>query len=241
MCAIFGFVANRRGRLRIDVLRTIVAANIGRGPHAFGFAWIDSRGILRSYKQSGRLTDALGVLAMTRDARMLVGHLRWATHGSPDQNINNHPHPCDGGWLVHNGIVHNYRALSLRGGVHTVSECDSEVIAQLIETGEGSRLARSVSAARAVDGNQATLALWPRPATLIAVRRGNPLHISRTDGGIYLATDGTGLPGKVVPMQDNRAARFVLRDGEPVITAARVPAPQIRREVLWGSSLYCGG
>ena len=43
-----------------------------------------------------------------RGATIVVGHCRWATHGAPADNRNNHPHPAGRGWLVHNGVVHNH-------------------------------------------------------------------------------------------------------------------------------------
>ena len=105
MCGVFGFVSRNQGRVDLQVLRRVAQATERRGPHAFGFAWIDRRGRLKCYKQTGRVGDHLGLLGMAADARMLIGHCRFATQGSPADNINNHPHPADGGWLVHNGQV----------------------------------------------------------------------------------------------------------------------------------------
>src|SRR5689334_17088742 len=131
MCAIFGFISRGKSTVSLESLARIVRGNVNRGPHAFGFAWITGDGRLHSFKQSGRLTDHLGVLNMTRGARMLIGHLRYATHGDPAANINNQPHPADGGWLVHNGVIRNYESLVTRHHLWTNSECDSEVLGLL--------------------------------------------------------------------------------------------------------------
>ena len=40
-------------------------------------------------------------------AAVVVGHCRYATHGSPRDNRNNHPHPAGSGQLMHNGVVHS--------------------------------------------------------------------------------------------------------------------------------------
>jgi glucosamine 6-phosphate synthetase-like amidotransferase/phosphosugar isomerase protein len=197
MCAIFGYLAKKGKRVGVADLARIAAANVGRGPHAFGFAWVTADGRLRCYKQAGRVTDYIGLLAMARDAVALVGHLRYATHGSPGNNLNNHPHPCDGGWLVHNGVVGNYESLLTRRKLNPVSECDSEAIAQLVEVEEGKLAPRVGAALEECDGAHAVLGLWARPVKLIAGRAGNPLHQSFGEEGHYFATMANGLPGNV--------------------------------------------
>ena len=88
---------------------------MARGPHAFGFAWLDWEGRLRMFKQTGKITSNLGLLRMMKNARIIVGHCRYATHGAPENNLNNHPHPADGGWIVHNGVVSNHEELAADG------------------------------------------------------------------------------------------------------------------------------
>jgi len=100
MCGVFGFVSSGEGRLNLAALKRIARVTESRGPHAFGFAWIDGRGRLHCFKQTGRITDSLALLGMAAGARMLIGHCRYATHGDYRQNINNHPHAADGGWIV---------------------------------------------------------------------------------------------------------------------------------------------
>src|SRR5947208_1937574 len=83
MCGVFGFMSREGGRVNLQALARVAEVTQRRGPHAFGFAWIDRRGRLKCYKQTGRITDHLGLLAMAADARMLIGHCRWATQGNP--------------------------------------------------------------------------------------------------------------------------------------------------------------
>ncbi|HEV7301599.1 MAG TPA: hypothetical protein VGN72_19700 [Tepidisphaeraceae bacterium] len=206
MCSIFGYVAREGEPVDLTILRRIINVNISRGPHAFGFAWIDSRGRLHCYKSPGRLTNHLKMLPILRDACMLVGHLRFATHGDATDNTNNHPHPVDGGWLVHNGIVANYEDLLDEQNLFPTSVCDSEAIGQLIERSEASGFARrTAEAIEHTSGCLATLSIWTRPAKLIAARRGNPLHVGSNPRGIYLASLPQGLPGAVRSLKDNQA------------------------------------
>jgi glucosamine 6-phosphate synthetase-like amidotransferase/phosphosugar isomerase protein len=209
MCSIFGYVATKSAPVELPVLRAIIAANIRRGPHAFGFAWVDARGRLRCFKSPGTLTSELAMLPIVREARMLIGHLRFATHGHPSDNANNHPHAADGGWLVHNGIVRNYESLCRRHRLTPSTECDSECLGLLIErAGDTGFLRRAAEAIDLTAGPLAMLALWPRPRRLIVARRGNPLHVGRSPRGLYFGTLAAGLPGDVRAMHDDTAAEF---------------------------------
>jgi glucosamine 6-phosphate synthetase-like amidotransferase/phosphosugar isomerase protein len=224
MCGVFGFVSRNGGTVNLEVLGRVAEVTERRGPHAFGFAWIDRRGRLKCYKQTGRVSDHLGLLGLAADARMLIGHCRFATQGSPEDNINNHPHPADGGWLVHNGQIPGYRRLVDAFDLYPVSACDSEVLGLLVEQGEGNVLDRCRAAVRAVSPEREAgtlfavpqplvlLGLWPRPDRLVAVRRGNPLHYAKTEQGFYLASLADGLPGQPCAVKDGTACLFTRKE-----------------------------
>ena len=66
---------------------------------------------------------------------MAIGHTRWATHGKPTE-INAHPHLGEHSFVVHNGIIENYKELKDEleaKGVKFVSQTDTEVIVHLFE------------------------------------------------------------------------------------------------------------
>jgi glucosamine--fructose-6-phosphate aminotransferase (isomerizing) len=205
MCGVFGFVSKDDSPVNLKVLERVARVTEQRGPHAWGMAWIDGKGRLRMYKQAGKVTDTLGLLGMARDARLLIGHCRWATHGDPANNLNNHPHPADGGWVVHNGVIPNYLSMIGRFGLHPVTSCDSEVLALRIEQEEGTYLERCTAAVMSCAYSPLVLlGLW-KPGTLIAVRDGNPLHLGATPKGFYLASLAEGLPGKVREVKNGQA------------------------------------
>jgi glucosamine 6-phosphate synthetase-like amidotransferase/phosphosugar isomerase protein len=209
MCGVFGFVSRKGHRPSLEILKRVAAVTARRGPHAWGMAWIDGRGHLKMYKQTGRLADHLNLLSMAADARCLVGHCRWATQGDPANNLNNHPHPADGGWVVHNGQIRDYDEAVLRNALHPVTECDSEILGQFIEQAVGPLLERCVEAALSVQkAPLVLLGLWNRPARLVAVRQGNPLHVGTTAHGYYLGSLAEGLPGKVECVPDDSAIEF---------------------------------
>lgn len=228
MCAIFGFVA-AAGESGLDVadMAAVAKVNERRGPHAFGFAWVDAAGRLRMYKQAGRISDHMGVLAMARGARAFVGHVRYATHGEPAENINNHPHPVDGGWLVHNGVVQNYDELVTTERLWPVSACDSEVIGLLAERGRGGFLQRMADAAGRTTGRLCVLALQARPMRLVVVKRGNPLHWSRTSRGVFMATLADRLPGEAVSIRDGWATELRVKEEKIVARHVKVPGEAI--------------
>lgn len=222
MCGVFGFVSYDGKGPALGQLQKIAEATMSRGPHAFGFAWLDSRGRMHCFKQTGRIVDSIGLLQLAADARLLIGHCRFATHGSPANNLNNHPHPADGGWIVHNGVIRNYDRIVQRNDLFPVTECDSEVLGLLIEEAEGSLAERCAAAVReACDGPLVMLGLWARPGRMVAVRAGNPLHVGEVKGGqrYYLGSLSTALPGKVREVENGTGLEFTARgmrqlDGE---------------------------
>ena len=208
MCGVFGFVAKDSGPLNLSILKRIARVTERRGPHAWGLAWLTRHGRLCMYKQTGRIRDSLGLLSMAKDATMLIGHVRYATQGDPANNLNNHPHPCDGGWIVHNGVIPNFRQIITEHQLHSVTECDSEILGLLVEKLQGDLLTRCVDTANiAGERNLVMLGLW-KPGRLIAVRRGNPLHVGETGRGYYLASLPDELPGQVHEVTNHQAVEF---------------------------------
>jgi len=226
MCGIFGFVKKGDGLPDMNRLAAIAAATQQRGPHAFGFAWIDGRGRVRMFKQSGRIRDGLGLLAMTADARMLVGHCRFATHGDPADNTNNHPHPADGGWVVHNGVLRDHREIIREYVLMPSTDCDSEVIGLLIEELEGSLAERVIEACTIVGPSPLAVAgLWRSPQRLLVVRRGNPLYWAERREGFYFGSTSGGLGRRPPAFPDQRAISFSFRGRRTERRGFPVPEP----------------
>lgn len=215
MCGIFGYVAAEGKRFDPKRLEAIARATESRGHHAFGFAWIDARGRLKMFKRSGRITDYLGALSMARDARMLIGHCRFATHGRPENNLNNHPHTCDGGWIVHNGVIGAHEEINEGYMLSPVTRCDSETLALLIEELDGTLVDRALKASKiCASGPLAMMGLWRSPQRLVALRANDqPLHTGANSDGTYLASLATGLPA-ARPLPDDSAISFSIKNHE---------------------------
>jgi glucosamine--fructose-6-phosphate aminotransferase (isomerizing) len=166
----------------------------------------------RGYDSAGLAVLSLGVVEVRRTVGKLVnleqsvrkedlpggigvGHTRWATHGKPTR-ANAHPHPGRKGelFLVHNGIVENYRELKealTRRGHEFQSETDSEVLAHLIEEEVTDDLLGGLCRAlRQVRGAFAVLVLHRRfPDRLVGARKDSPLVVGVANDATYVASD----------------------------------------------------
>lgn len=228
MCGIFGFVAaSPDDRYDESRLRKMAITTQSRGHHAWGMAWLDSRGVLRHYKQTGPIKAALDMLAMAEDAQLLIGHCRYATQGDYENNLNNHPFAVDGGWLVHNGVIRRYSRIVNHYDLHPVTDCDSEVLALLHEQAEGTHVERLADAVNiATDGPLAVAALWRSPKQLCVIRDGNPLQLGQADEGHYFASLNPGLPNPE-PIRDRSGMVFNARGGRVTVRNFKLKANQL--------------
>ena len=205
MCGIFGFVTKSGRGPDVARLKQIAVETQRRGHHAFGLAWLAADGTIHTFKRPGPATAHLRRLDACQDALVVVGHCRWATHGRPEDNRNNHPHPAGRGWLVHNGVVTNYDALLRRYRLKAQTECDSEVLGLLIARFAGTIGERAARTAGVTEGRLAMLGVWRKPARLLVVRDGNPLSFGETAGEFYFGSLSWGLPGKITEIKDRYA------------------------------------
>lgn len=212
MCGIFGYVTKDGRGPDLARLRRIAAETQLRGHHAFGLAWLGDDGPIHTFKRPGPATADLGDLDPCRGAKAVIGHCRWATHGAPEENRNNHPHTAGRGWFVHNGVVLNYQSLILRYGFDPQTECDSEVLGVLMARSPGSLGQRAVRMAQLASGTLAVLGLWRAPTRLLVVRSGRPLYFGETPGGFYFGSMPGELPGRVTPITDEYAGVLTFED-----------------------------
>jgi glucosamine 6-phosphate synthetase-like amidotransferase/phosphosugar isomerase protein len=205
MCGSFGFITRDGHGPELARLRRLALITQTRGEHAFGLAWVEADGPIQTFKQPGPAKDHLDALERCRNAVVVIGHCRLATHGSPTDNRNNHPHRAGSGYLVHNGVVFNHQELARRYGLSPQSECDSEVLGLLMTRCPGGLLQRSTWAASQTWGDLAVLGIWRNPARLLIARRGRPLHFGEGRTGYCFASLPEGLPGRVYAMPDHSA------------------------------------
>ena len=214
MCGVFGFITKDGHGPNLARLKRIAVETELRGQHAFGLAWLGGDGKLHTFKRPGAATANLDDLDCCRGATVVVGHCRYATHGDPRDNCNNHPHPAGRGFLVHNGVVQNHETLVRKFRLTMQSQCDSEVLGLMMARFPGALTLRAALAAEAAIGRLAILGIWRNPARLLIVRNGNPLSFGETDNGYYFGSLPGGLPGLVTSINDRYTGVLTYKGGE---------------------------
>jgi len=133
MCGIVGYIGkNDTTKFLLDGLKELEY----RGYDSAGIAVLNDDRI-DVFKALGKLHNLEEkVNASTNPEYNLgIGHTRWATHGQPTE-LNAHPHLGEYSYVVHNGIIENYKELKeelIQKGHKFVSQTDTEVIVHLFE------------------------------------------------------------------------------------------------------------
>lgn len=171
--------------------------------------------LLKSVGKIKALEEKLAVAHTTAEAHLGIAHTRWATHGAPSEN-NAHPHTdCTGKiFVVHNGIIENYKELKKRleaEGHKFVSETDTEVLAHLIEKHFVENLEEAVvQALSEVRGAYAIAVVSTDDSNKVVVaKQSSPLVIGVGEDGNFVASDASALVGhtdRVVYLDDGECA-----------------------------------
>jgi glucosamine--fructose-6-phosphate aminotransferase (isomerizing) len=198
MCGIVGYIGKKEAQ---GVLTGGLRRLEYRGYDSAGIVTIgdesDEATLLRA---KGKVAELEAKLNEHRtDDHVGIGHTRWATHGVPSEE-NAHPHRSGDIYLVHNGIIENYKELKAELKDHEfVSQTDSEVLAALIDSfydHETPLESAVIQALQVVDGTFGIAVLSTREADKIVVARsGSPLIIGVGDDETVIASDASALIG----------------------------------------------
>ena len=213
MCGIVGYIGKEIDiAIGLEALRRLEY----RGYDSAGAAWYNEKEkkifFLKRVGPINNLALALEESSFPKSANAFLFHTRWATHGAVTE-VNAHPHfDCQKKiFLVHNGIIENYKELKselLGKGHQFVSQTDTEVLAHLIEENFQGNLEEAVKKSlEKVRGTYGLVVIsQDDPGKIVAARLSSPLLIGIGKGGFLLASDPAALitrTNKVITLEDN--------------------------------------
>lgn len=215
MCGIVGYIGKRDAQ---NILTSGLRRLEYRGYDSAGIVTIDESKKPTLLRAKGKVSelDALVSSHGTKDS-VGIGHTRWATHGEPSE-INAHPHRSGDIFLVHNGIIENFKDLKKELKNHKfITQTDSEVLAALINSFYDEKTSLCEAVTQALDlvaGTYGIAVVSVRePDEIVVARAGSPLIIGVGKDETLIASDASALVGHT-----DRA--IYLNDGEIAICRA---------------------
>src|SRR3989344_1095635 len=237
MCGIIGYVGKENA---LPILMEGLRRESYRGYDSSGVVVFGKDvQIVKAVGKLEALEEKLG--SMHVEGVIGLGHNRWATHGEVTEK-NAHPHSdCKGNiFVVHNGIIENYRQikeeLEKHGHVFS-SETDTETLAHLIEKFFAGNLEDAVrKALRVVRGTYGLAVIAKQdPGKLVAARLSSPLVLSINDSGGFVASDPAALiahSNKMVFLDDGEIA-VITEGGFQVSDLSNVSKSKAAIELEW--------
>lgn len=195
MCGIVGYIGKQNGIM--PVLDGLAALEY-RGYDSAGIACVsDHNGV--TIKQVGEVKGLRDKVTEEKQAasHLVIGHTRWATHGTPTIT-NAHPHQNADGtiFVVHNGIIENYQDIRTKleaEGYRFISQTDTEVIPHLIDFHLKNHHSFKVAFEAALQELHGAYAIaaacTSEPDTLYAARLSSPLVVGVGQNEFILASD----------------------------------------------------
>ncbi len=214
MCGIVGYVGDKNAQ---DFLVSGLKRLEYRGYDSAGMVTLAEDGTETLIRAKGKIANLEEKLADNkREDKIGIGHTRWATHGEPSEE-NAHPHQAGNIYVVHNGIIENYKELKKNLAEHEFrSETDSEVLAALINSfykdGEYPLINAVVQALKLVQGTYGIAVVSRKnPEEVVVARSGSPLVVGVGSNETLIASDASALVGhtkKAIYLNDGEVARI---------------------------------
>ena len=219
MCGIVGYIGKQNtSKILIDGLKELEY----RGYDSAGIAILQNEKI-EVYKALGKIKNLENVISKAHgqktrisdnlDFSIGIGHTRWATHGKPTE-LNAHPHLGEYSYVVHNGIIENYKELKdelILSGHKFVSQTDTEVIVHLFEfyfnQNNDAKKSFELTVNRLEGAYSILLITASKPDTIYFMKHGSPMAIAigKDEDEIFFASSDAPLIGQacdVVYLED---------------------------------------
>ena len=195
MCGIVGITSNKQ--VTTSIINSLRKLEY-RGYDSAGIATLNN-GFINEVKCEGRVDTLEKNLSKIKiEGNIGIGHVRWATHGSPS-TINAHPHSSEKVSVVHNGIIENSTILKkylIKKGHKFKSQTDTEVIVHLItEYLKKNDLKKTIlKVLKKLHGTFALGIIFKeQPDLIVGARRGSPLAVGYGPNENYLGSDSYAL------------------------------------------------
>ncbi len=234
MCGIFGYVGNKAATpILLEGLQTLEY----RGYDSAGI-FVSGDGVVKAVGPIANLTSEI---KEERNGCSGIAHTRWATHGEPTI-LNAHPHSdeAENIWLVHNGIIENYRELKdmlIGKGISFVSDTDTEVLVKLISYLYGGDLRAAVVSALAQVRGTYGLAIMSKqnPDEIVVARMGSPIVLGIGKEGNFVSSDPSALLAhtkEVIYLDDGEIATITKSNYE-VVANSGIKLDKTTETVEW--------
>ena len=212
MCGIVGYIGKK------EALPILI-----EGLRRESYRGYDSSGVVIFKGEKTFLSRAVGELdnlekklnGKNIEGNIGLGHIRWASHGGVTEE-NAHPHfDCRREiFLVHNGIIENYKELKeklIKEGHKFNSETDTEVMVHLIEKYFQGNLEEAVRRAlREVRGTYGIAVISKKDSQkIVAARLSSPLILGINKEEFLVASDPAAIMTRtrqVINLDDNEIA-----------------------------------
>ena len=211
MCGIVGYIGKQdTTKFLLDGLKELEY----RGYDSAGIALLNDEKI-DVFKALGKLKNLSEKIENSTLSKyeIGIGHTRWATHGKPTE-LNAHPHLGEYSYVVHNGIIENYKELKeelIEAGHNFVSQTDTEVIVHLFENFQNklnnTKQAFENTISKLEGAFSILLITKADPSKIFFFKHGSPLIIARgkEEGEVLFASSDApliGLANDVVYLED---------------------------------------
>ncbi|MAZ58207.1 MAG: glutamine--fructose-6-phosphate transaminase (isomerizing) [Flavobacteriales bacterium] len=216
MCGIVGYIGSQNA---IPIVMKGLKRLEYRGYDSAGIAYLKEEE-LHLKKKAGKVQKLQEVLSKNLNAKIAIGHTRWATHGTPsDENAHPHLSMDNSLAIIHNGIIENYSTIKeglKKRGYEFKSETDTEVLINLIsdvKKNENTTLVKAIQLALSqVIGAYSIVVLdINSPNELIVAKKGSPLLIGVGKNENFIASDAAPFleyTKDVIYLNDNEIAKI---------------------------------